>query len=303
MGEFRPERSEVYVTATYAKFGGAADGRERETIAIDVARCFNLLMDPKGEITNIESLLALASKEINLYVPHAHIRYCWRGHSDRSWELRPGVYRRSFAVTDEEKRLQKERHLAQEFRIESAGLRQGTETMAQLYFLQQHFGLPTRLLDWTNNALAALFFAVTDKPDKSGAVFLMDAYQLSPTQKAGDEGYNGIAPSGHPLFIESMKQIFEWRDGKFPSFVMAVRPEHFDRRINLQRSCFTFHVPNREQLTSKENSSLVYFNVPPESKKHILRELALLGIDHFSLYGDLASLAAKLKAAHEVIAG
>jgi hypothetical protein len=260
-------------------------------------------MDSKGEITDIKSLLAMASKEINLYVQHAHIRYCWRGHSDESWELRPGVYRSSFGVTDEKEGLRKERHLAQEFRIESAGLRQGTETTAQLYFLQQHFGLPTRLLDWTNNALAALFFAVTDKPDKSGAVSLMDAYQLSPTQKAEDDGYNGIAPSGHPLFIESMKKIFEWRDDKFPSFVMAVRPEHFDRRINLQRSCFTFHVPHREQLTSNENASLVYFSVPAKSKADTLKELTLLGIDHFSLYGDLASLAVKLKAAHGVIAG
>jgi hypothetical protein len=214
----------------------------------------------KGEIKSIKSLLDMASKEINLYVPYAHIRYCWRGHSDESWELRPGVYRSSFAVTDEKERLLKERHLTQEFQIESAGLRQGTETTAQLYFLQQHFGLPTRLLDWTNNALAALFFAVAEQPDKSGAVFLMDGYQLSPTQNAQKHRYNGIAPSGHPLFIESMKQIFEWQDGKFPSFVMAVRPEHFDRRINLQRSCFTFHVPNREQLTLNENSSLIYFS-------------------------------------------
>ena len=255
----------------------------------------------KGEISTVNDLLKLASEKTNQDSLHSHIRFYWRGHSDDSWELHPGVYRKSFNVKDEAARLSKERQLTQDFRIESAGLRLGTETDPQLYFLQQHYGLPTRLLDWTNNALAALFFAVTDKLDKPGAVFVMDAYQLSGTQEVDKLVYNGIVTSRHPVFTKAMKRIFDWRDDlQFPQFVMAVRPEHFDRRISLQRSCFTFHVPNRERFTPGVNSTLAYFRVPAKSKESIFKTLVFLGIDRFSVYGDLTSLAGKLKTAHHV---
>ena len=42
----------------------------------------------------------------------------------------------------------------------------------------QHHAVPTRLLDWTTWPHAALYFAVSDLPDKNGALFVMDAGHL-----------------------------------------------------------------------------------------------------------------------------
>ena len=257
-----------------------------------------------SEITSIKDLLEIVDDSKLTKEYHSHLRIWFRGHSDNSWQLMPGVYRANFICADEEKRLNKEQHLFQDFRVFSAGMRKGTEDNSELYFLQQHYGMPTKLLDWSNQPLAALFFAASGHYDKDGELFLMDAYQLAKDQTIKDKKgntYQGIATGRNPVVIEQLSPITQWGDlTDFSDFILPVRPDHFDKRMSLQRSCFTFHVHTRKELTVKENHSLQRYVIPKDAKPGIMKELALLGIDHFNIYGDLENLARTLKVNYKV---
>ena len=59
----------------------------------------------------------------------------------------------------EDKRLHLERVMISQFKTAGTPFLSGFDD-AQIYMTAQHYGMPTRLLDWSTNPLAALFLPV-----------------------------------------------------------------------------------------------------------------------------------------------
>lgn len=255
------------------------------------------------EITNVTDLLEILFDFWRQIDFHHHIRLWYRGQSDDDWELRPGVYRESFNVSSEQERLEKEQQMTQDFKVQSASLFSENKSDEELYFLQQHYKMPTRLLDWSYTPLNALYFAVCNDIDKNGALFMMDAYQLAKSQNANadeNNGFRGTPTSKFPLFIKAIQTISHWKNiDTFPKHILPIRPYYTDKRIILQKSCFTFHVPGKDILTLEHNSSLRKYIIPKDKKSGIRRELSLLGINDFTTYGDMEALARTLILNHD----
>lgn len=248
-----------------------------------------------GTITSVadflEAMAKIGSLKIKEKREHAYLRYWFRGHSNSTWKLSPGVFRDDF-VSKAENRLKKEMHLNQDFRVNSASLRTGHEKDVELYFLQQHYGMPTRLLDWSTSALVGLYFATNEALTCDGRFYMMDAFNFCNQP----EGERGIATSRRASLNAAIKIINDWKhNDAFPDHVIAVRPDHFDGRMGLQKSCFTFQGGKISELTQKENPTLEDCIIPSANKLQISNELSLLGIDAFTIYGDLENLAKKLK--------
>jgi|ERR1017187_282991 hypothetical protein len=178
----------------------------------------------------------------------------YRGVNERFDLQSPGVYRESFTKRasalnigggTEEKRLHLERNMVSQFRSAGAAFLDGYNK-TQIYFAAQHYGMPTRLLDWSTNPLAALFFVCDGKPSEDGYVYAMDAGKIIPPaaeKTKGERLYQSVMTMRHP-FVEYAIGVSFWDEllKKNNPFILPVRPDAVPGRIGQQSSCFTLHM-------------------------------------------------------------
>lgn len=233
---------------------------------------------------------------------HAHKRLWFRGQTNATWALQPKVFRDDYKPTSEKDRLNLEQQASQEFHALGGINLTGQESDVELYFMEQHYGMRTRLLDWSNNPLVALWFAVggsqcppcKNEPVVDGAVFVFDAYSL----KNLPEEF-GIASPYNDLLKGAIETITKWgKVGDFPKFIIPVRPAHNIARVRQQNSFFTFHAAGEDghtDLTEADAPSLKKYVIPHDRKAVIKETLKRLGIDAYSVYGGLDNLSTEIE--------
>lgn len=213
----------------------------------------------------------------------------FRGHEDAVYELRPGIYR--YKIADEGE-------LRAEFRRRSSPMLFETRPSDdwEWYFLMQHYGLPTRLLDWSDGALLGLYFAVrSSKSDRNAAVWVLDPWWLNKRVIGKSE----IMQTWESAVQEYLPRVFD-KAGKrrVPLLPLAIEPAHLWRRISAQRSCFTIHGKQQDGLTEvaeeKGRGHIVKIVIPRNRVVRIKRELATCGITETTVFPDLEGLSREL---------
>jgi len=100
--------------------------------------------------------------------------WIFRGHSSSRWELKAGVHRLAEKITDslEDSGALEKRLLSECKRRARIFLQTPPSSDWEWMVLAQHFGLPTRMLDWTENPLVALYFSAQDvEPAEDGILY------------------------------------------------------------------------------------------------------------------------------------
>lgn len=204
--------------------------------------------------------------------------WVFRGQADASWSLMPKAGRQEYpSPTDDLGFFERWRHQAVAYQPRMPDL--DLECLAYA----QHYGLATRLLDWTTSPLVALFFAV--EAHKTDAVVY---------------GYH--VASKPPL--QPTERFSEVTD------VRLYRPRPFDRRIAAQQGVFTYHPEPKTPLVVTLKDAAVFveprgalihssgekipdltaITVPASDKYKLMRQLRDLGITRNTLFPDLEGL-------------
>lgn len=206
----------------------------------------------------------------------------FRGQTTWHWPLVPSVGRNQ----NRSQFLLCEKEMVDEFKRESIPyLDFVPRNDWQWLALAQHNRLPTRLLDWTRNPLAALWFAVKDLPidGQPGAVWVLFPGAAEVVHNTDVTDANGVPD---PFSIEKTYVYF---------------PEHVLPFIQAQSGLFTVHhrendgFPPLNTTIEYSDLHLQRIEIPANSFTIMRYQLFRLGINPASLFPGLSGLTDRIR--------
>jgi hypothetical protein len=190
--------------------------------------------------------------------------------------------------------LAKERYLFTNFKKFSDRILKRRDSDWETLFEMQHYGVPTRLLDWSETFGVALFFAATynqsHHPDQDAALYLLDPMALNRIS-----GINQIfrVPEDEGKF--SYTRIY-WDHTPFAATApVAIEPIFLNERMLAQRGMFTVHHDKIDPIEDSFPSAIKKVILPNAAIPAALEFLELSNLNIFSVFPDLAGISGYLK--------
>lgn len=265
-----------------------------------------------------------------------HSGIWFRGHSCGTWQLLPSVLRRQPDPLGElpEDGQYSELKITELF---NALYRNYTSERfesrsAEFFAFMQHYGVPTRLLDWTESSLMALYFAVEygatpvsegDDESSDPVVWVLNVGRLNGLTEPS------VGRAAAPFIASSELVRARLALGGYVLANGTIIPQFFDRyaefqglqgetssklrhpvgfypqsagnlRIATQKGCFTVHGPEKLPIETVMNDHdmadfLVQIRVPRDAAPTINEELRRAGVTPRSVYPNLHGLSLELK--------
>lgn len=224
----------------------------------------------------------------------------YRGASSASYGLLPRLYRSDGKAGD---LLGNEREMLAQFRSRSQPyLGSSGHTPWGYLFIMQHYGVPTRLLDWSENALIALYFALSAAAAKGfqadAAVWVLDACGWNVAT------FPGMDKPGMALHADNTSLLNYAPDRELNQMAGGIAAMHAlynNPRIAAQRGVFMVFGREKETMETVferegfDGTLLTRLRIPQALLDGMYKELRLLGFRESMIYPDLNGLAIEIR--------
>jgi hypothetical protein len=189
-----------------------------------------------------------------------------------------------------------ELQLNRSFRRLGSSLLPDTASLVDVYFLAQHHGMPTRLLDWSTNPLAALFFAATSEPHRDGVVLATIPDWRLTCESSNDSRCKLLASAPYDvrseLVVNAVQHLFGESQPELSQVVLPVVPDLRSGRMIQQGACFTLHLPGSPAI---RDQAVIRICIPQPQKAYLESALGSLGVTWATLFPDLDHVAMQLR--------
>jgi hypothetical protein len=191
----------------------------------------------------------------------------------RDWLLRPSLARES--ATEQERAM------------ESECFEKLAEILPNMNdweraTIAQHYGVPTRLLDWSENPLVGLYFALDDKnyDSEDGVIWILEDKTAVVKKVASLRDGSGLRKLKYP------RPYRAWRDLQLKIPRTKAQRGSVTSQPDLSKE---FNEQNFDQNTQ----SLKKFIVPKKSKTQLREQLDILGVTEERLFPDFLDIGNK----------
>jgi FRG domain len=172
----------------------------------------------------------------------------------------------------------------------------------ELLITAQHYGLPTRLLDWSFSPLVAAHFATANQGKKSDrVVWRLDWQKVHQRFKLPElalliEDLQTVLGGEKPF---TPWDLFQMRAGE-REFACLIEPPSLDARIVAQSAVLTLCSDKRQPFDSfllqhELDGALTKFIIPADEVALLRDQLDLVGIDERLIFPDLNGVATRMR--------
>jgi hypothetical protein len=235
------------------------------------------------------------------------INYIYRGHSDENWRLQSTLERilgNKFETESEKyenyalNMFKSKFHLYDKFNDKP-------ETKLEWLSIMQHYGVPTRMIDFAVSPYIALYFALENASKTAGKSFAIYAIDYRELQKKSlayikekdktiNIEYNDIPYKQDDLFNDII-------DRYSYEILWVIEPTISNLRLDRQSGCFLITGCKRLTIESLLSSDIYIdinkfkFIIPGNLWDNIYTLLGKMNINSKTIYGDLEGLSKSIK--------